>query len=227
MHPTTGSISMTSGTSMRWRQRCLPALCLVAAAFWASLPAADADDIQSSPWTLDSLMASLAHTEHRTARFTERRYLSALDQPLDLSGTLAFTPPDRLEKTTLSPSRERLLVERERLTIERDAEQGGASTSSLAQRQTLDLSEHPEVEALVESVRATLAGDGATLSRLFDVSVEGDSAGWSVGLVPWSEQIQKVVRTIRIEGSGGTIQSIAIEQADGDRAVMTVVQDGP
>lgn len=212
---------------MNWWERCLPALCLGAALLWESVPAAADDDVQRAPWTLDALMVSLAHTEHRSARFTERRYLAALNEPLDLSGTLAFTPPDRLEKTTLAPSRERLVVEGERLTIERDVDQGDASSSSLSQRQSLDLGDHPELEALVESIRATLAGDGATLRRLFAVSVEGEPGGWTLGLVPWSERIQTFVRTIRIGGSGGIIQSIAIEQADGDRAVMTVVQDGP
>ena len=119
------------------------------------------------------------------------------------------------------------MVEGERLTIDRDVGQGDASKSSLSQRQSLDLGDHPEVEALVESIRATLAGDGATLTRLFEVSVDGDSGGWTLGLVPWSGRIRKVVRTIRIGGTGGIIQCVDIEQADGDRAVMTVVQDGP
>lgn len=170
-----------------------------------------------APLTLNALMAELAHKPHRTARFTERRYFAALRAPLDLSGTLSFSPPDRLEKTTVAPNRERLVAEGDRLTVE--AQKG--------RYQVVDLADHPEIAAFIESIRGTLAGDGVTLQRFYAVSVEGTAEDWRLGLTPRLEPMRKVVHQIRIDGSRGRIETIYLEETNGDRSVMSIAADEP
>src|SRR5688500_9130786 len=86
--PTTGSTSMISGAR---RLALLLGLLLVAAA-----PAAGA-------WGIEQLMQDLARVKTAKGTFVERKHLAILTAPLESSGTLTYTAPDRLEKHTLVP----------------------------------------------------------------------------------------------------------------------------
>lgn len=157
------------------------------------------------------LMATLAHSTHGAATFTEKKYLAILDAPVESSGELRFVPPARLEKLTLKPSRERLVLDGDVLTVER-----GRRTHVLA------LKDYPEVAGMIESIRATLAGDRSALERVYRLSVSGSRARWSLALVPLDVRIARVVARIRIDGAEGEVRTVEIVQADGDRSVMTV-----
>ena len=74
---------------------------------------------------------------------------------------------------------------------------------------------------------STLAGDLATLRRLYEVKLDGGEREWRLTLKPGDPQMQEVVREIRIGGSGDTIASIEFMEANGDRSVMTITRDGP
>ena len=77
---------------------------------------------------------------------------------LETRGTLHFDAPDHLEKTTdpaADGSVERLTINGNQLTIDRGKGQAPV---------VLMLNEHPEIGVLVESIRATLSGDGAALT---------------------------------------------------------------
>ena len=50
-------------------------------------------------------------------KFVERKYLAMLTAPLDFSGTLVYTAPGRLEKNTLAPKPERLVLDQDKLTL--------------------------------------------------------------------------------------------------------------
>ena len=52
----------------------------------------------AAPWGLPELMAELHAVSSVRAKFVEKKYLHALSAPLELSGTLAYEAPDRLEK---------------------------------------------------------------------------------------------------------------------------------
>src|SRR6185369_2948809 len=102
-------------------------------------------------------------------RFSERKHMAILNAPLDSSGTLVYTAPARLEKNTLAPRPESLVLDRDKLVIE---------YRERNQRRTLVLQDYPVIWAFVESIRSTLAGDLATLNRFYRTSLEGSDDKW-------------------------------------------------
>jgi outer membrane lipoprotein-sorting protein len=176
----------------------------LAAASLAALPARAAFDV-------GSLMALLAAHPPGRAHFDETKQVSVLDRPLQSSGELVFTPPDRLEKHVTSPGDERIVADRERLVIER----GG-------RRQVLALAEHPGITALVEGIRGTLAGDRAALERTYALALSGDGNAWRLTLTPKDAALRQLVASVTIEGAQARVQRVEIEQADGDRSLMQI-----
>ncbi len=117
---------------------------------------------------LSQLMTAMQQVKAANALFVERRYLSMLSRPIETSGRLSYFAPDKLRKQTLSPTAGLLIVDGGKLTIEEGP--GGNS-------RTLSLEEYPQLGALVEAIRATLAGDLPSLRRYFDVSSHRRSGG--------------------------------------------------
>jgi outer membrane lipoprotein-sorting protein len=191
---------------------------LFCAACWLAFAPALAGDDAGKPAALDlkQLMTDLGQVKIAKARFVERKYLNVLKEPLEFSGTLVYTAPSRLEKNTLLPKPESLLVEENKLTIER----------ADGQRRTLMLQDYPEIWAFVESIRATLAGDLQTLSRFYQVSLEGDIEHWQLSLKPSEQKMRAMVSLVKISGNKNWVDSIEIQEADGDHSIMTVLKDG-
>ncbi|HET8710524.1 MAG TPA: outer membrane lipoprotein carrier protein LolA, partial [Spongiibacteraceae bacterium] len=104
-------------------------------------------------WSVSDLMHLLSLQKTRKAAFTEKKYIAALQEPLESSGELSFTAPDRLEKRIIKPKPEAVVLDGDKLLIERRN----------GRKMTLSLSERPEVSGFVESIRATLVGDRAAL----------------------------------------------------------------
>lgn len=172
----------------------------------------------AADWGLDQLMRELAQVKSARATFVERKHLALLTAPLESSGTLIYTAPDRLEKRTLAPRPESLVLERDRLTLE----DGGSG-----QRRSFALRDYPVVWAFVEGIRSTLAGDLATLSRFYQASLEGGERQWRLTLKPVEPDMQNVVSEIRIGGSRNRVNTIEIIETQGDRSVMTITGDMP
>ncbi len=166
-------------------------------------------------WALPQLMSRMREVRSATARFTEQKFVRVLKQPLVSSGRLIFVAPDRLQKETLTPVPSRLTVKGARLTLEQP--DGG--------KHDLTLSEYPEIGALVESVRATLAGDDATLTRFYKPTLTGSANDWSLRLEPRAERLQNVLSVIRILGNGNKIHAIDTVEREGDRTEMTIAPD--
>jgi outer membrane lipoprotein carrier protein LolA len=181
--------------------------CLATLALGAVLATAAA----ATPLDIRQLFAQIARERPTRAVFHERKYLALLDKPLESSGELVFTPPSRLEKRTLSPKPELVVVEGDTVTLER----GG-------KRHTLELAGNPAVAVLVESVRATLAGDLASLTRTYSAALAGDAQKWHLVLRPLDPSLGTLVERVEISGSQARVQSVEIIQPDGDRAVMTI-----
>jgi hypothetical protein len=178
---------------------------LFSAAVAASGGAAAAD------FTVASLFEQLARERPARAAFTEKKFIALLDRPVESSGELAFTPPDRLEKKTLAPRPESLVIERDTVTLERGA-----------RRQTLRLSENPGVAILVESIRRTLAGDLAGLTRAYSVALDGTPARWKLTLRPLDPSLGTMVERVAISGEHARVATVEVFQADGDRSVTTL-----
>lgn len=192
------------------------ALAAIVAALLAAHDGAFGDERGAGPWDLGQLMRELSSVHTARARFTEKRYLKMLDRPIESSGTLAFEAPARLEKLTLLPKRELLRVEQDKVTLEIGAQ---------PKRRILSLSDHPQLRAFVESIRATLAGDQAALERFYQVELSGSAERWRLKLQPSDMKTKSLVREIRITGRHGEIIGVEVDQADGDRSVMSMVPD--
>ncbi len=167
-------------------------------------------------WSLPVLMERLAQVRSARARFVEKRYLSMLRKPIETMGVLVYEAPGRLEKLVQKPKAERLLLEGERVTLEAD---------NGRKRKVVALNEFPELAALVGGLRATLAGDMATLASHFDVSLEGPRDRWRLTLKPREKRTLSLVKFVRIFGAGTELTSVEVQQADGDRSVMLMVKD--
>jgi len=161
-------------------------------------------------------MSLLSQRQHGHVSFVEQQFLAVLDRPLQSSGELFYDAPDRLEKRTLQPKPESLVLER-----------GVISARRGRRTYTLELSRYPQIVPLIDSIRATLAGDRAALERLFQVSLQGDLEQWQLQLVPSDPAMGKTVRRIRITGAGAAIQSVEILAADGDRSLLTLGPELP
>jgi outer membrane lipoprotein-sorting protein len=181
-----------------------------ASAFFAALFACHAA-LAQTPWGVPELMAELRAVRAVRATFAETKYLHALTRPLELSGTLAYRAPDWLEKHTLAPYDERLVLDGDTLTI-----------ADAKQRRSFPLERNPPVQAFVESIRSTLAGDLDTLQRFYDVRLSGERGRWRLVLVPTDATMQSLVTEILLGGRDAWVETIEIHAAGGDRTVMTV-----
>jgi hypothetical protein len=160
---------------------------------------------------LDEVMRLLAMRQHGHVEFIEQQFLAVLDHPLESSGELSYDAPDRLEKRTLKPRLETLLLSGGVLTIER-----------VHSRRVLDINTYPQIEPFVESIRATLAGDRRALERLFHLDFAGSAARWTLTLVPLDGKVKRSVAQVRIDGIRDQLLKVEIRQPDGDRSLMTL-----
>ncbi|MGH8664342.1 MAG: outer membrane lipoprotein carrier protein LolA [Burkholderiales bacterium] len=158
-------------------------------------------------------MHDLAQVRSAKARFVERKELAVLNSPLELSGILIYTAPGRLEKHTLKPRLESLVLDEKTLRIEDKAK---------GRSRTIMLEEQPVLWAFVESIRATLAGDLKRLHRFYDVDLRGEERNWHLTLKPRDRRLQTVVDEIDIGGSRNQVRTIEIHERHGDRSLMTI-----
>ena len=193
---------------MRW----LSALGVVTIGFFApsAIAAAEAG---AAGWGLEQLMRELSQVKRASGTFVERKELAVLTTPLESSGTLLITAPGRLEKHTLKPRPESLILDEKSLVIEDKARN---------RRRTLTLEEHPVIWAFVESIRSTLAGDLKSLNRFYRVKLEGEENRWQLTLEPRESNMLAVVESIAISGSRNLVTAIVVHEARGDRSVMTI-----
>ncbi|HLZ97765.1 MAG TPA: LolA-related protein [Steroidobacteraceae bacterium] len=160
---------------------------------------------------LDEVMHSLAQRRHGQVSFVEQQFLSMLKRPVESYGELIYDAPNRLEKRTVEPRPETLVVDGEVVTVLRGR-----------RSRVLDLKAYPQILPFIESIRATLAGDRAALERLFRLEFTGSETRWTLGLTPLDAQLAKTVAEIRIDGARDELTRVEIRQPDGDRSLMTL-----
>ena len=157
-------------------------------------------------------MARLAQAPEGRARFVERKQLAALRAPVTSEGTLLYRKPGHLEKLTTAPSPESLVVDGNRLVI-------GAQGNDPPR--VVELEAHPELAALIDTIRAAVAGDLARLDQLYTLSATGDATNWSVVLQPRAPELKQLVREVRLAG-GTQLRSIETVAPNGDIDTLTI-----
>jgi hypothetical protein len=178
--------------------------------------------IIGAPWALagdsdlDRIMSALAQRKHGHVTFVEKKSIALLDRPIESSGELLYDAPDRLEKKTLKPRPESLVLE------------GGVISAQRGRHHyVLDVKQYPQVMPFIESIRATLAGDRAALERSFKVEIVGNFDEWTLVLRPLDSKLTRTVKEIHIEGEKDLIRLVEIREADGDRSLLTIGADVP
>jgi hypothetical protein len=160
---------------------------------------------------LDHLMALLAQRRHGLADFEETQYLSLLKQPAHSSGVLSYEAPDHLEQRTLKPRPQSVVLDHGMLTLQIGTHQ-----------RTLRLQDYPQFAPLIDSVRATLAGNRPALEQRFQLDFEGDLDHWQLLLRPLEPKLAAIVQRIRLSGERDAVLQVEVRQSDGDRSLMSI-----
>lgn len=173
--------------------------------------------IAQGAFTIDELMRTLAATTDAAAGFTETRHSSALKAPLVTTGELRYTRPGRLERQVKTPHDERYLVDGDQVTITR---KGGTP-------RTISLASQPALAGFLDTLRATLRGDLATLRRTYRVELEGDAASWRLVLLPADPDVAEFITVIRVAGNADRLAEMEVVETSGDRVVTRFSGAGP
>ena len=183
-------------------------LACVLCASWSSPGRAAAD--------ISDVMGELSRVIVAEGRFTERKYLSILSEPLVLEGTVRYRAPDYVRKEYDDPDSESYEVRGDDLIIELPD----------GRRRDLTIDEHPVLRAFVESYRGTLAGDLETLSRYFDLALSGSMDDWQLILKPRLPELAEFLDAVVVNGRGGRVYRMETLESSGDRSVMTIDDPG-
>jgi Outer membrane lipoprotein carrier protein LolA-like len=149
--------------------------------------------------------------QHGHVEFIEQHFLAVLEHPVESSGDMRYDAPDRLEKRTLQPRPETMVLSGGILTIDRGKT-----------HRVVDTRSYPQVQPFIESIRATLAGDKAALEKVFTLQFNGTMARWTLILLPRDSKVRRMVSQVRIDGAKDQLLKVEIKQNDGDRSLMTL-----
>jgi len=160
---------------------------------------------------LQRLMQTLSQRQHGHVAFVEHQSIAVLDKPLESSGELFFDVPDRLEKRTLLPKPESVVLERGTVTIRRGS-----------RSRTISLRDYPQFGPIIDSIRATVVGDLAVLQQHYQLEFQPAGANWTLRLTPRDKTLAAQITGIRVAGAGDFIREIEIDRTNGDRSVMVI-----
>ena len=175
------------------------------------LPTDTTGETAAQPVDVPQLMELLAEVSSRQDMFTETKTVAVLTRPLVLKGTLSYTRPDRVEKHVTSPYEEHVVVQGDQLTL---ANRDGTKR--------VQVKSHPLIWSFVEAIRASLAGDVATLRRFYYIDLEGTRDRWMLTLRPLDRQAAEYLSVVKLSGSGNRLTTVEIREAGGDHSVMTI-----
>jgi outer membrane lipoprotein-sorting protein len=178
---------------------------------WALLGMSLTASLAHAAYSVDQLMADLAENKGGRARFVEKRFVALLDKPVVASGEMVYSPPDRLEKHTLLPKPETMVLDKDTLSMERDK-----------RRMSINVSSRPEAKAFVESIRSTLAGNRQALEAYYRLELQGERAAWTLTLLPTEPEIAALLQRVTVSGSQNQVKRIEYLQTDGDRSELTI-----
>ena len=164
-------------------------------------------------WTVEQVVASLQEERESSVLFEETTHSSLLATPIMVRGVLRFIPPSRLEKDVLEPYRERYVVEGDVVTFESERKR---------MKKTISLEDYPGLRGFVEAFRAGFTGDAVQLKQLYETALDGNRERWTLRLRPRDPAGRSMVADIVFSGSEGSISTIVVHAADGDRSVMTL-----
>ncbi len=193
------------------RLRCWSFLALALARIGAAEAACDSTDA-----CLKAIEAAQADTRTVSARFTQTKHLSLLDEPLVSTGRFVFKRPDRMRLEIDSPRPATILINGRDISI-----------PGISERDKQHLAMTP-MAAMFAELGAMFSGSAASLSRHFQVDATPVDGAIEVTLTPTLPAWQRLFRTIQLRFAGPdlVISAMRLDDALGDRLdiVMSDVQ---
>ncbi|NOY15803.1 MAG: hypothetical protein GXP23_02505 [Gammaproteobacteria bacterium] len=162
---------------------------------------------------LENLMRSMAAVKNRVVVYKEEKQMEVLEDSLYSEGRLEFIVPNKLIRCVIKPVKICYTIDSRQLTIEK-----------AGKIQTRSLDNFPLVRVFVESFRAVLAGDLATLKKHYSIIFTGDLVAWEITLRPKDKKLTTYVKKIELSGVGDDIQSYIVEDSNGDLTRMQLYQ---
>ena len=170
-------------------------------------------------WSVHELMQTMSQIDSFKAKFEEVKDFAFFTDAVKVSGYLSYKKPGYLKREVESPHREVTLIEDDIIHIER--ERKGDNDENLKQQVSVDV--HPAVRTLIESIRATFAGDLEVLEKYYQLAFEGSETAWHLVLHPLQEKVIEHVRQVEIFGTGREVNKIITIEADDSESEITIV----
>jgi outer membrane lipoprotein-sorting protein len=162
-----------------------------------------------APTELEALMELFAGSGDVRAHFQESRHLSILTDPIETTGTLYFSPPDRVARHVTRPGRSSVVIEAGRISF-------GDETG----QRVFDFDTSEVARALVGNLMAVFRGDLESLRARYSISFDSDGENWTLDLEPRSRALRGIIERIRFTGQGRKLTAMETRESNGDRTIM-------
>jgi outer membrane lipoprotein-sorting protein len=158
---------------------------------------------------IDAILAPFQGIAGLEAHFREEKRLAMLAAPLVSEGEIYFVKPDRLARRVTQPAPSVMVIDGKSLTF-RD-EHG---------RETIAIDAYPAVRPFIDGFLQILAGNGETLHRIYDISLEPQPRGaWGLRLTPKAGPMREAIAAIDVTGRGVVLETLRVTEVDGDVTV--------
>ncbi len=165
--------------------------------------------VPAAPAGLVQVFDALAVAPPSDQRYVEEKNFSFLDDPMEQSGVLRYRPPDTVIKEEQIPDQQRFEIRGDTVLLE-----------SGADKKHFQLDRLPLLRAFIAALRATLAGDLATLETYYKVAFSGSPRQWQLRLEPRAAELVAYLDFIQIRGRDDAIEQVEIHETNGDWSIM-------
>lgn len=163
-------------------------------------------------------MARMAPQGPVAFRYWEERTMELLSEPWHGVGVLYAKPPDQLVKLQIEPARIIMSVNGDRMSYY-DARRG--------LRHSASLSSDIGTSSFIVTMQALMNGDLAQLQEKYAIQFHGMPDSWRVELVPKLNPSAMQPERVYMTGpNDGLVRRIEMQQADGERTVLTLKRAG-
>jgi len=171
-------------------------LCLSPVAAYADLTFEQLENISKTPENLDG-------------RFTQEKYLGALDAVLSSSGKFSYQRGKSIRWETLKPIQSEILMTPTSISNK----QGGREFMRI------EIESNPAVALFNEIFFSVLTAEWGKLSTYFKLSGEMEDGQWHAELVPVDKTVQQLVSRVELKG-GVLVREIILHESSGDRTAI-------
>ena len=163
-------------------------------------------------------MHQFSRTVHAKLVFRETRNSAFIVTDLVTEGNIEYRRPDYIEKNTVSPIVEKIVIDGDSMSIEKVVH--SRKGDDKVQIQKYSVQSHPVLATAVASLRAMLGGDVVRIRKDFEIKLDGSRADWQLNLTPTNPEILKYFDQIALYGSDARIQKVVSIQTNGDQSML-------